>query len=176
MTCACPGRSYPLGACTYTGVSSGRPRGAFKPALQTSICHSCRDQPRLLRSQGKKQAKGDELKGRRVGSNFFVKVLLITTDNDPRCVILRLDLVHSLKLAHEGANARRNSQEKNPSESREPVQVRHLSIHRGPPLGSVRTLKGFSNFFLQSLCTLLLANLKGLGHLFMVNAASICAA
>ena len=30
--------------------------------------------------------------------------------------------------------------------------------------------KGFSNFFLQSLS---LANLKGLGHLFMVTAASI---
>ena len=33
--------------------------------------------------------------------------------------------------------------------------------------------KGFSNFFLQSLS---LANLKGLGHLFMVTAASIRAA
>ena len=127
-------------------------------------------------SQSNKQPKRNGLESERVGGDFFVKVLLITTDNDPRCVILRLDLVHSLKLAHEGANARRNSQEKNPSESREPVQVRHLSIHRGPPLGSVRTLKGFSNFFLQSLCTLLLANLKGLGHLFMVTAASICAA
>ena len=33
--------------------------------------------------------------------------------------------------------------------------------------------KGFSNFFLQSLSS---ANLKGPGHLFMVTAASICAA
>ena len=35
--------------------------------------------------------------------------------------------------------------------------------------------KGFSNFFLQSL-PVSLANLKGLGHLFMVTAASIRAA
>ena len=61
---------------------------------------------------------------------------------------------------------------KNHENSQFMLFCRQQAEYRASDLSSWSS-KGFSNFFLQSLS---LANLKGLGHLFMVTAASIRAA
>ena len=63
--------------------------------------------PAQVQSQSKNQPKHNGLESGRVGGNFVIKVLLITTDNNLSLVLLRLDFVHP--LAGENANTSRDS-------------------------------------------------------------------